>query len=148
MSRSKAVFFPKFTPKTVIAERECPAKVAKPAKVPELQTETLATLATLTAQPPPRDIENYLDPAMICAALEAASRTPTLDGIALERFARVAVEVDRALTEIPPGLRAEAAALASRTWAAAAELIRRYHYFDAYEAIDSLPPKVRKYLPQ
>jgi hypothetical protein len=140
--------FPKFTPKTVIAKSEDPPKVARAAKVGESQAETLASLATLGAHPPTGDVENCLDSAMIWAAIEAASRAPALDAIALERFARAAVEVKHVLSEVSPGRRPEAAALASRAWTAAAHLIRRFHYFDAYQVIDGLPSKIRKYLPQ
>jgi hypothetical protein len=55
------------------------------------------------------DIDLQLDPALIVAAIEAASRTPALDGIALEHFARAAVDVNHILAEAPAGRRAEAA---------------------------------------
>jgi hypothetical protein len=162
------VLFPKFTPKTSAdgegpakvakdakvlgpekpVDREPAARVAKDAKVVEARTETLATLATLAAPSPSTDIENCLDPALIAAAIEAARRTPALDGIAFERFARIAVEVNHALAEVLPSRRTEAAALASRTWAAAAELIRRFHYYDCYNLLEELPGKIRKFLPQ
>jgi hypothetical protein len=93
------------------------------------------------------DIDLQIDTALIVALIEAASRTPALDGIALERFARVAVEVNHVLAEVPPSRRIEATALASRTWAATAELIRRFHYFDAYQIVDELPAAVRRFLP-
>jgi hypothetical protein len=58
------------------------------------------------------------------------------------------VEVNHILGEAPPGRRAEAANLASRTWMTAAGLIRRFDYFNAYSEINNLPAKVREYLSQ
>ena len=66
----------------------------------------------------------------------------------LSRFARIAVEVNRILAELPAGPRSDAVMLASRIWMSAADLLRRSCYLNAYQLLDELPAKVKSFLPQ
>jgi hypothetical protein len=94
------------------------------------------------------DVEGNLDPALIAAAVESSKRSHCLDHMALSRFARIAVEVNRILAELPAGPRSDAVMLASRIWMSAADLLRRSCYLNAYQLLDELPAKVKSFLPQ
>jgi hypothetical protein len=83
---------------------------------------------------------------LIEAAIAIATRTKALDTLAMERFARATVEINQLLLMMPPERRAEAEYRAADAWASIAAMIRSFHYFDAYQAVEELPGRVRKLL--